>query len=282
MLDIYFRSTNETMTFCDRIVQYGHEVELNWKTNKEWGNQIRIPEDGHSSKQLANAGRAMMEVFIKHREADMVRQTIQQVYYFKDKEEVQRILDLTQAMISDSEGDGGVFPQSVDLRKELLKSFNENVLEEKTIHFDSIVKFRLQNYREALKEVVGLAIDEFKREEDYQSFVQSLREYVAKKKSKFNTVHIIQGNDFKFFKANGKPFSKMEIKMLIQQEPLYIVGLDDNELNLTPLLAMSPEKIIIYGDHPAEPKTLTLINVFQEKVVFKPFSNFPFPNYLRN
>jgi hypothetical protein len=47
-------------------------------------------------------------------------------------------------------------------------------------------------------------------------------------------------------------------------------------------VAMAPEKIKIYGDHPSEPKTLTVINVFQERVDFEPYNNFPFAFYLNN
>ena len=72
----------------------------------------------------------------------------------------------------------------------------------------------------------------------------------------------------------------MELRHLMYQEPLYLVGLDANEMNLSPLIAIAPQKIYIYGDHPSEPKTLTVINVFQEKVYFKSLSHFPFPQSL--
>lgn len=67
--------------------------------------------------------------------------------------------------------------------------------------------------------LVGLAIDEYKREEDHQEFVNMLREYIAKKEPIYNVVHIVQGNTFSFFKSDGKRFSRMELKMLMQREP---------------------------------------------------------------
>ena len=130
--------------------------------------------------------------------------------------------------------------------------------------------------------MVGLAIDEYKREEDHQEFVNMLREYIAKKEPIYNVVHIVQGNTFSFFKADGKRFTRMELRMLMQKEPLYIVGLDEDELNLAPLVALAPKKIKIYGDDPSEPKTLTVINVFQERVDFESINKFPFPIYLKS
>ncbi|SDN06082.1 putative sporulation protein YtxC [Sediminibacillus halophilus] len=282
MLEVYFETKAETMTFCDRVVQYGLDVELNWKTNDTWGNRIKIRESRSMEEQLANTAEAMAYVFTKHKESSWVADIIKNVYYYKDKEEVHRISELAHSILSGDESGDVPIPVDIDLRKTLKNCFQKNIHTEEAVHFDSLVNFRLQPYKEELIEIIGMAIDEFKREEDYQSFVQSLREYVTKKKSKFQVVHVVQGRNFKFYKANGKPFSKMEIKMLIQQEPLYIVGLDEAELNITPLLAMAPERVVIYGDHPSEPKTLTVINVFQEKAVFEPFTRFPFPNYLRN
>jgi hypothetical protein len=63
----------------------------------------------------------------------------------------------------------------------------------------------------------------------------------------------------------------------MQSEALYIFGLDENELNLAPLIAMVPEKIKIYGNDPSEAKTMTVINIFQEKVIFEHDRHFPFP-----
>lgn len=70
----------------------------------------------------------------------------------------------------------------------------------------------------------------------------------------------------------------MDLQTLMQKEPLYLFGLDETEMNLSPLIAMAPEKVKIYGDDPAEPKTLTVINVFQEKAEFQPTREFPFYN----
>jgi len=74
----------------------------------------------------------------------------------------------------------------------------------------------------------------------------------------------------------------MELRTVMQNAPLYIVGLDEDEWNLAPLIAMAPKRIKIYGDLPSEPKTLTVINVFQERVDFEPIQKFPFPTYSKN
>jgi len=47
------------------------------------------------------------------------------------------------------------------------------------------------------------------------------------------------------------------------------LGLHENEFNLSPLIAMSPAKIKVYGDDPDDPKIMTITNIFQERVEFE-------------
>src|SRR5699024_1895548 len=104
--------------------------------------------------------------------------------------------------------------------------FVANINNVTTVHFESIVNFRLTVFKDELIHYVGLAIEEFKREEDHQTFIHMLREYIANKETEYNEVHIVQGNAFSFFKRDGKQFSAMELRKIMHEEPLYIVGLD--------------------------------------------------------
>lgn len=280
-MEIFFESNKETFTFCESLFQHDLNMEINWKIHEEWGNQIKF-ENVLTERQKERIAEAMVNVFVQHREINWVNYVIKSYYYYQNSDEIQRITELTQAIMEEEDRDLSEISKELKPRDKLLPLFLENVNEKDAIHYDSVVKFRFQSYRNVLVELVGLAIDEFKREEDYQSFVHSLREYVAKKETKFHEVHVLQGTDFVFYKANGTPFTKMEVKMLMQKEPLYIVGLDTEEMNITPLLAMAPKKIKIYGNYLTEPKTLTVINIFQERAEFEPVKNFPFKNYLKS
>ncbi|WP_138415383.1 sporulation protein YtxC [Aquibacillus sediminis] len=281
MLDVYFESNKEAITFCQRLFQYDHNAEFHCKKNDEGRSKIKIDDSATGDHLSGMIAKALTDVFICHREIRWVKHIVQTCYYYKDLEEIQRIVDLTQSIVTEDQEEFEQIIKDNKPRVTLQKLFAQHA-NDKVIYFDSIVNFRFHRYREELIEVVGLAIDEFKREEEYQSFVQSLREYVDKKKSKFSTIHVLQGKDFTFYNADGKPFTSLELKMLINKEPLYIVGLDQEELNLTPLLAMAPEEIIIYGDFPSEAKTLTIINVFQERVKFETSDHFPFVHYLKS
>src|SRR5690625_3864620 len=188
-------------------------------------------------------------------------------------DEIERFSELTQIIFK--EIDEGVYQtvKKTSPSQLLLSLFAANMKNTNIIHFDSICQFQLTMFKDQLVHHIGLAIDEFKQEEDHQTFIDMLRKYIDKRESTHLEVHIIQGDSFIFYHPTGEQFSTLALRNIVHNEPLYIVGLDVEGLNLAPLIAMSPQKIYLYGDNPSEPKTMTVINVFQEKVVFQPDRN---------
>lgn len=266
------------MSFCGSLFNDNKQIELHWKTDKDWGNHLQFK---HPNKEILfhTVAKSLVDVFMIHRITKLIKKIIEEDYYYTNRDEIERILDLTHWIIKGEDEDCKRVRKSESARKQLYALFLENIKKNPTIHFDSIVNFRLVHFKKQLQHYVGLAIDEFKQEEDHQAFIDMLRKYIAKQRSDFDEIHILQGNSFTFFKQSGKPFSKSELERMIREKPLYIVGLDTMELNLAPLVAMAPKHIKIYGDNPSEPKTLTVINVFQERATFESYDNFPFPHY---
>lgn len=277
MLNVYFESDKEVIYFCESLFSYYKQIELKWKTDEDWGNLIQFRTDSLNNDLIEAMGKAMVDVFKAHQLSTMMKQIIETDYYYTNSEEIERILDLSHALVQEGVEDDKFEDKPLEL---LLSSFISNLKHTTQIHYDSVIKFRMQLFKKQLKHYVGLAIDEYKHEEEHQAFIDMLRKFIANKKAIYDEIHILQGDQFLFFKSTGKAFSKLEIRTLMYDEPLYMVGLGMNELNLAPLVAIAPKKIHIYGDNPSEPKTLTVINVFQEKVQFKSTYHFPFPHYL--
>lgn len=67
------------------------------------------------------------------------------------------------------------------------------------ISFDSFSKFRLKELQERLLQIVDLAIDEYKMEQEYQMFIHMLREYLASREQKMKAIHLYAtGDGFRF------------------------------------------------------------------------------------
>ncbi|GGA86539.1 putative sporulation protein YtxC [Ornithinibacillus halotolerans] len=282
-MDVYFSSNKEVISFCEQLFIYNKHIELHWKTSEDWGNHLHITYQQLEHDLADSVAKSMVDVFITHRLSNMIKGITKDYYYYSNEDEIEKILDLTHWLIAGEDDESMQVRNEKDDPTQLLYSlFISNIKNTSTLHFDSIVNFRLKVFKDYLVNIVGLAIDEYKREEEHQEFVNMLREYILKKEPSYNIVHILQGKSFSFFKESGKQFSRMELRTVMQNAPLYIVGLDEDEWNLAPLIAMAPKRIKIYGDLPSEPKTLTVINVFQERVDFEPIQKFPFPTYSKN
>jgi len=282
LLEVYFESDKEAISFCEHLFQLNKKIELHWKTTEEWGNHLHLDHHESASHFMETIAKAMVGVFVTHRLTGMINSIIKHNYYYTNSDEIERIMDLSHWIFAGDDEDSQIVRKNKDPSQLLYTLFLANIKNSGILHFDSIINFQMKVFKEQLIHYVGLAIDEFKREEDHQAFIDMLRSYIIKRKPLFKTIHILQGDSFSFFKPDGKPFSRMELRMLMQQEPLYIVGLDVDELNLSPLIAMAPDEIKLFGDDPSDPKTLTVINIFQERVEFKPFSSFPFPSDFKN
>lgn len=268
------------MSFCENLFRYNKQIELHWKTDEEWGNRIQFTRNILDNEAIEAIAKSMVDVFLIHRLSNFIKKIIEKDFYYTNKDEIERILDLSHWIFKGEDDESRKIRVDQSPSKILMSLFIANLKNKSTVHFDSIVKFRLNVFKAQLQSYVGLAIDEFKQEEDHQAFIDMLRKYIAKQESVYHEVHILQGKTFSFYKDNGKKFSTLELRKLMHNKPLYIVGLDAKEFNLAPLVAMAPKKIKIYGDNPSEPKTLTVINVFQEKVELEPYNHFPFPHCL--
>ncbi|KGP71730.1 sporulation protein YtxC [Pontibacillus yanchengensis] len=281
MKEICFEYKQEALSFCESILDEHGDITIQWRHQNKTGYTVNI-ESGKTSaisvnKWLVNG---LIHVFTLHREQSWIQDIIRNCYYYNDEDEVAHIFELCQSFLQDDTEQRMVplHELSHGQHTKLLYRVFENALNEgDALHFDSVVTFRLQYYKEELIDFVGYAIDEYKREEEYQTYVQQLREYVGTKKAKIDHLVIVQKDaSFLFFNSSGKPISNAIVKNLAQQEPLYLFGLGKEELNLTPIMALAPEQISFYGDDVTDPKTLTVMNVFQERMEMYPLSKFPF------
>lgn len=276
MLELYFSSDKEAIQFCEQLFQYNKQIELHWKTHAEWGNRLLLDDKNATYNMQDGMVKAMMDVFMIYRLTPMMKDVITKKYYYSTHEEIERILDLTNWIFSGDDADSLDLRNSEDPVEMLQALFYSNMNVLKAIHFDSIIQFRMEPFKKLITDYVGLAIDEFKREEDHQTFLNTIREYVKNRGKSHSTIHVLQGDTFTFFRNNGNHIPKRELRHIIQNEPLYLVGLGSNEWNLSPLIALKPERIIIYGRDPSESKTLTVMNVFDERAKWLPIHQFPF------
>lgn len=279
---INFEEKKEALAFCDWMLEKSESVSIDWNSSKKWGYLINIDTANESDSSLHYMLiQGLIHVFLLHRESSWLTDIIRNCYYYEDEDEVGQIYEMCLSFLKEPQSEEEKMVPCHELShgqhiKLLHQVFQKALNEETVFHFDSIVTFRLYEYRQELIEFVGYAIDEYKREEEYQLYIEHLREYINLKPVGVTHLIILQGEPFQFYNTKGHCFTPSELKSLSREEPLYLFGLNEEELNIAPLIALAPEKISLYGDNYQDPKSLTVRNVFQERVEFFPRNEFPF------
>lgn len=266
---MYFESDKEVAAFRNQLNPYRKQIRVHQQANARWGNKLILEGDLERIELINVISSVMANVFIEGHLSDIIIRKITNDYYFSDPDEINRIYDFSMWILFETDSDNQYLREHVDTAKLLQHIFFLYLKEHASIHYSAILHFRLGHFLDFIQECVGKAIEEFKREEDHQAFIDMLRHYIENKKPHVDLVHIEQGEDFIFYNEKGEMISKDMLRIWMYQAPLYALGLHENEFNLSPLIAMSPARIKVYGDDPADPKTMTVINIFQERVEFE-------------
>ncbi|WP_257215715.1 putative sporulation protein YtxC [Fredinandcohnia onubensis] len=218
----------------------------------------------------------MAEFIIHNKEDNWILDYIENLFYFTDYEEKKQILEIAKGLMDgnnpDIPGVQDVMPRE-QLIVEALHDFMEIPI---SFSFESFLKFRMRSYNEALLQIIESAIDEYKLEQEYQTFIQGLREFREKREPKLEQLHILHDEQFYFYNHEFTEIKRDELfkyidRKLILHQPLYI-----DSAVLAPLVSIAPKSISIYTDQIDNGMVQTIHNIFLENVTIytkKSFEN---------
>ncbi|MBS4176078.1 putative sporulation protein YtxC [Lederbergia citrea] len=187
-------------------------------------------------------------------------------YHYENEDERSHIIDIATDMFAGVRKDlaelaGNINEnQVIGLAVKDLLSFGGAVL------FESFSRFRLKPYYEHVGKYLEIAIDEYKMEQEYQMFVNMLRDYLQNRTPRLSTVHIYLDKTAMFYDENVQEIAHHDLKELIDQRllanhPIYV-----DSAVIAPLLSIAPEKIYLYTFEEEQALVRTLRNIFEERI----------------
>ncbi|MFD1018992.1 sporulation protein YtxC [Thalassobacillus hwangdonensis] len=275
MIRIFFLSRQETVSFCDFIMQEGAKYQVQWRGDEKGRNEVSLVASDMKHQEIDFLLNIFVQLIHKHRLRLWLDKLIRGSYYYQDNEEVDRIIDICD-WLRDSDQRKRLGVRHPDLEASIKQFLRDRIQLKAALSFDDMMSFCFKHHRMLLLDYIGSAIDEFKREEDYQSWVDSLRTYMTKKESLVEEMHVLHRRSFYFFEKNGKRIAKEELEAQMNKEPVHLFLGDREDGMISPLLIYAPKRLFIYGTDPSDPKVQTIINIFQEKALYKPKEQFPF------
>jgi len=270
LIEIYFEQANDAeKLFCLLNKRQKKTAHPRFQTTYNGDSLVTIYIYGDTDEAIScDLIPAMTTLILHFIEDRLLLSIISDTFYFQDKEEQQQILQLAHSFLDGERYDYRMGKQPSVSRKTLIANALKHFLKDGlSFSFSSFVTFRLKPYMEQLQHYVELAIDEYKLEQEYQNFVQMLRDFVAAKRPKLPVIHLVhKPPSFLFLDEKLREITAGELKQLIDRnlivsQPMYI----DSSL-LAPLVSIAPAIIYLYTDHEEDGMVQTIQNVFQERI----------------
>lgn len=202
------------------------------------------------------------------------KEIIANQYFFKDETEQRHIVDIMHSILEGEKEDLANFIHDMDLEGCLKEAITDIFAEKKSFSFDSFVKFRLRSFKEMIRKYVEISIDEYKMEQEYQVFIQTLREFLINCPPKKQVMHVFVDLDIQIFDDKYREITGQELVMLggnkiMENQSIYI-----DPFTIGPLLALAPNKIYLYTEDREQAFVRTIINIFEERVCVREKQDF--------
>ncbi|WP_210364965.1 sporulation protein YtxC [Bacillus sp. REN3] len=214
-------------------------------------------------------------VFITTMKRDeWLRSILRESYFYTEIEEQNQIMDIIYSVLEGNRSELLPFIEGPGTDGEIKGAIDQIFAKRISFSFDSFVMFRLKSYVDQLSRWIEVAIDEYKMEQEYQVFIQTLRDFLAGRRPQMRHLHLVIEETTGFFNSRfdemtrGELFKTIDRKLLVNH-PVYV-----DSLTIAPLLSIAPETIYLYTDDLQQPLVRTILNIFEERVQTKSLVSF--------
>ncbi|WP_428909345.1 putative sporulation protein YtxC [Niallia sp. Krafla_26] len=221
------------------------------------------------------AKEALCQFIMKVKLNDWLREILRDKYHYRDEEEQQQIMDIIHSVLEGRHEELATFLPKFSMKEYLMDHINQWFHEHKTFSFDAFVTFRLRSLLKELRKYVELSLDEYRMEQEYQMFIQMLREFLLGREPKIEQIHLICIEEtITFFDQGFNEIKKAELTKMVDRKllinhPIYI-----DSSTIAPLLSIAPLKINIYTSEPDKPILRTIRNIFEERLIIEETNSF--------
>jgi putative sporulation protein YtxC len=273
LAEIIFQSKLDAEKFYCHLLKY-----LPNNYDKE---TILLLEDRHIVKFLGSILSVEISTIVKNafyefitniKRDDWFREILKNQYFYEDLDVQQEIIEIIYSVLEGQREDLSVFlkasTEGPNIRDAIEHIFQDDI----SFSFDSFLKFRLRPYLKFLEDYVEIAIDEYKMEQDYQMFVQMLREFLINREPKMDVLHLLFDEEITFYNDQFVEMKRAELTRLIDRKLLVNHPVYVDSASIAPLLSLAPTAIFLYTNDPDEPLVRTIKNIFEERVTIKSFT----------
>lgn len=218
----------------------------------------------------AYASNIIYEFISSEYEEKNIKKIVEDSYYYLETKEKTEIIKRCNSLISGKETFGtGSLISSISCKNSVIKKIQDYLDNNKEIHIDGFVRFRLKEIMKELTIIVDKVVEDYVVEREYSEFIKLLKYFVDIQESKYEVINIFvdkRGN-YQIINDDNKDISeeffedfKFDLKNDITET---------EDILISALITCSPLKIIVHGFENIKSKECveTLMNIFGEKMI---------------
>ncbi|WP_404444344.1 hypothetical protein LG307_16760 [Sutcliffiella horikoshii] len=270
MFEISFRNESDANAIYLNLLEKNPESDSILSLHKE-----KIVVESKDVHFYRNTIAPVLKYYIhRTKEKEWILSVLENSFYYKEEEEQEQILCILQSILLGERTDIPNLP-AIDQRDAQLETVMQSFFQEPvSFSFDSFIMFRLKEYFEGLQVFVEAAIDEYKLEQEYQSFVHQLRELLTTTDSKLDELHLVYQYQFDFYDKSFSHIPKNQLIKFMNRTHFNNYSYYIDSVVLAPLVSIAPKKLFLYTDHTEHQLVETIRNIFEERAVVLPFHYF--------
>ncbi|MFK4997498.1 sporulation protein YtxC [Bacillus sp. N9] len=148
---------------------------------------------------------------------EWLNDTLRLKFHYENEDERNHIIEIATQMFSGARHDLSELAGVID-ESELIKDAVSDLLSfVGAVSFESFSRFRLKPYYEQVEKYLEVAIDEYKMEQEYQTFVQMLRDYLKSRTARMEIVHLLLNKTPRFYDEQFHELTNDEMKEMLDQ-----------------------------------------------------------------
>ncbi|WP_169713615.1 putative sporulation protein YtxC [Paludifilum halophilum] len=210
-------------------------------------------------------GSVVAEYICSVNEPEMIRWIISRDFRYRQPDESREIERYAYHLLQDVEGEDLDQPY-VHRKDQMARQVADYLLRNRFLAVDGFFHFRMKRYRRVLMKLVEHAIDEYLLDREYQEFIELLKYFVSVQKPKISLVHVLHTGKrrFQILKPDGSPLQLKEMDGVAQE--MMDQTLSQEDLIVSTLLTVAPDRVILHTGYPTENVIRTLISIFENRI----------------
>jgi putative sporulation protein YtxC len=211
---------------------------------------------------------ALADHILRIEELNLLQHLIRNEFAYESEAEMNKILAYSNQMLNEENdtlyvADHSRIRRGITISNEIKHFLKKNPM----LNVEGFLKFRLQPYKEELREVVEYAVDEFLMDKQYQEFIALLKYFVFIQEAKIPAVHLMHkgGHEFALYNEQMTP---MDISAADDTFKVEILDQDFNfeDLVVSKLISVAPQQIFIHTREPEVQIIQTIMQIFENRV----------------